>query len=606
LVLLRIHEIFREVNRTLRLVLLREIPEDANLRQQWNQLVQRVERPQVFYTYEWSLAVQRAYHNALHPLLFLAYDEVESLCGVASLAADMEARRASFLCATTGDYCDFLSLPEHKGAFVAAVLGDLRKQGIADANLTNLPADSDTVAALKDACIRNGYHSFSRTAYVCTQVSLPKLERRIGDNTLVLPGKKMLRRSLSALGHLAPVRLDHARSWEEIERILPDFMQAHVARFLATGRISNIAYSERRMFLSELAKLLSKARWLVLTRMMSGEKVLAWNYGFQFRDTWFWYQPTFDSDLEKYSPGFCLLAKLIENAAESPELSIVDLGLGAEQYKERFANQTRETLCVTLRTSLVRHAREILHYRVAEGIKSDPRLEALTRRVISRCQQMRKSLDRDGIAGILRRLSTRANAILWARNEVFFFEWSGRGVHPDSGVAKLEPIDLNRLSSFAMQYLHAKSTPAYVLRSASRLRDGDAEGFALISEDGSIVRFGWVAVFDGFLIPELKAKLDTPAANCVMLFDSWPPIGTHSEASYRRMIGLIAERMREKGKKLWIFRAGIDLTSIQDLEKAGFQLRYSLVRRRALGWQTVRRAAPKLQGALVAQGSARI
>ena len=47
------------------------------------------------------------------PLLFLAYDESQSLCGVASLAAGVEGR-VSFLCATTGDYCDFIGLPEHK------------------------------------------------------------------------------------------------------------------------------------------------------------------------------------------------------------------------------------------------------------------------------------------------------------------------------------------------------------------------------------------------------------------------------------------------------------------------------------------------------------
>jgi len=95
----------------LRLVPLREIPEDTNLRLQWNALVERVDRPQVFYTYEWALAVQRAYSATLHPLIFLAYDQPESLCGVVALAVDSEGSQVSFLCATTGDYCDFLSLP---------------------------------------------------------------------------------------------------------------------------------------------------------------------------------------------------------------------------------------------------------------------------------------------------------------------------------------------------------------------------------------------------------------------------------------------------------------------------------------------------------------
>ena len=50
----------------MRLVLHREIPEDNILAGQWNQLVQQMEFPEVFYTYEWSLAVSRAYQRFDH------------------------------------------------------------------------------------------------------------------------------------------------------------------------------------------------------------------------------------------------------------------------------------------------------------------------------------------------------------------------------------------------------------------------------------------------------------------------------------------------------------------------------------------------------------
>jgi CelD/BcsL family acetyltransferase involved in cellulose biosynthesis len=373
-----------------RLALLREIPEDANLRQQWNALAQRIDGPQVFYTYEWSLAVQRAYAATLRPLLFLSYDEKDQLRGLASLAANASGTRVSFLCATTGDYCDFLSLPADKAEMVAGVLGELRKQSIGSITLTNLPADSDSVAALQQFATASGYHYFARTAYVCAQVSLSKLERRPGENKPVLPGKKMVRRSLKALGREAPLVLDHARAWEQIRPILPQFAQAHVARFLATGRVSNLASPERRLFLEELTKLLAESGWVVLTRMMSGANALAWNYGFQFHGAWFWYQPTFDSALEKFSPGFCLLSKLVEEAADNPDLNLVDLGLGAEEYKERFANQTRETLYVTLRASRLKHLREVMRYRTAEFIKKSPKVEGGVRAVIGRLRQLNK------------------------------------------------------------------------------------------------------------------------------------------------------------------------------------------------------------------------
>ena len=374
----------------MRIVVLNEIPDDPNLQRQWNALVQRIDRPQVFYTYEWSLAVQRAYGGALSPLIFLGYDDRESLHSLVALATESRGGRVSFLSATTGDYCDFLSLPDKKAAFVAAVLSELRERGMREITLTNLPADSGTLSAIQDSSAECGYRSFARTAYICAQVALNKLERRLNDNELVLPGRKMVRRSLKAMGRESPVRLVHARSWEEAAPILSEFVQAHISRFQATGRTSNLARPERRLFLEELTKLLSGPRWFVLTRMMAGEKTLAWNYGFQFDGTWFWYQPTFDTDLERYSPGFCLLTKLIEEAVDSPSLKVIDLGLGAEEYKERFANQTRKTVYVTLKTSVAKHVKEIVRYRTAEIIKASPRLEAGARKVVARLQGIRR------------------------------------------------------------------------------------------------------------------------------------------------------------------------------------------------------------------------
>jgi Acetyltransferase (GNAT) domain len=597
------------VNRTLRLVLLQEIPEDENLRRQWNELVRSVDQPQVFYTYEWSLAVQRAYRATLPPLLFLAYDESESLCGVASLAGGRDRSSGSFLCATTGDYCDFIALPEYKRAFVAAVLADLKRQGIGDVTLTNLPADSNTVAAIRKALPQNGYFCFARTAYQCAQVSLTQLERRPGEDKPALPRKKMLRRFLNAMGREAPVRLDHARSWDAVGPILPHFIQAHVARFLATGRISNMARPERRLFLEELAKLLSATGWLTLTRMMSGASVYAWNYGFEFEGTWFWYQPTFETFLEKYSPGFCLLAKLTEEAADNPALRTIDLGLGAEEYKERFANRSRETLYVTLRTSPWQHVGEILRYRAAAMLKTSPRLETRARAVTARWRQLRESVSRDGIVPTLLRSVKRGSSALWSEEEVCFFEWRGPVLGNSSATVKavnVSLLDLNLLASAASQYVDDPATLAYLLRSASRLRDGNAEEFGLVDAKGAVLHFAWTTAFDKFFLSELNAKVDGPSAGCVMIFDCWTPVSERGQGYYGQTVSQIAKRIRDGGNSPWIFSAASNLASIRGLEKAGFQKRYSLVRKRVLGWQRIKGATPKLDEAPVAEVSARV
>jgi CelD/BcsL family acetyltransferase involved in cellulose biosynthesis len=582
----------------LRLVLLEQIPADSNLRQQWNALVHGVARPQVFYTYEWALAVQRAYQATLQPLLFLAYDDLGSLCGIAALSTRIGERRASFLCSTTGDYCDFLSSSECKPAFVGAVLAELRKQGIGEVTLTNLPADSDTVEALRAESKSNGYYCFMRRAYVCVQVALKKLERRPGENKPVLPGKKMVRRSLSAMGREGPVRLEHARTWDEVVRVLPEFVQAHVTRFLATGRISNNAHAERRHFLHELAKLLAEPGWLVLTRMMSGARPLAWNYGFQFAGAWFWYQPTFDSDLEKLSPGFCLLSKLIEEAVEHPQLSTVDLGLGAEEYKDRFANQARETLCISLRTSAAQHVREIARYRVAEVIRKYPRAEAVVRAGVAHFLKLK----RDGVVRALQLLMKRASALLWSETEIVFLEWKG-AVSSGSGMARLETLNLNHLASAAAQKVNNEATLRYLLRSALRLRERRAEAFGWIDPDGTLLRCVWVSPFEGFILPELNARVESPSPDCVMLFDHWT---SDNLTGPLNILGMVAERMRDQGKHAWTYSLACDVSSVRSLEKDGFQLRYSLTRRRILGSQTIRGETPKFDRRLAPEVSASV
>jgi CelD/BcsL family acetyltransferase involved in cellulose biosynthesis len=590
------------VNCNLQLVLLKEIPEDADLRRQWNGLAARVQRPQVFYTYEWALAVQRAYKAILHPLIFLARDEREELCGVAALAVD-NGGQVSFLCATTGDYCDFLTSSEYKSAFVEKVLSELRKQGLDEIMLTNLPADSGSVAVIREVAPRLGYRQFMRTAYVCTQVVLDRLELR-PDGAPALPRKKMVRRFLNAMGREAPVRLDHARGWVELEPILPSFMQAHVGRFLATGRISNMARPERRVFLTELAKLLSEPGWMTLTRMMSGKNAFAWNYGFQYRDTWFWYQPTFETDLEKYSPGFCLLAKLIEQAAASPQIKVVDMGLGAEEYKDRVANQTRETLYVTLKSSASRHYREIVRYEASRLVRTSPRAEIAVRHALQRWHHFRYSLRSGGMNAALRIVNARLRQLCWLHTEVFFYEW--RGVGMDVGECDLRRLNLDELAAAACQYSDDPSTLDYLLRAAARLRSGQAQAYGLIDRAGKFVHFAWATDFEGFFLSELNARVDAPSPDTVMLFDCWTPLAARGHGYYAQAVGQVASIVRKQGKHAWIFSAAGNTASVKGLAKSGFERRYSLVRQRILGWQKIKGETPKSNAAPAAEVSAHV
>jgi CelD/BcsL family acetyltransferase involved in cellulose biosynthesis len=290
------------------------------------------------------------------------------------MATDPAAKKASFLTATTADYCDVISDPNRRNEILQAVLRELQRQGMSWVVLANVPADSPTVPALRSAARECRYRTFERPGYLCSRIVLGEGDRR---NLLreTIANRKRLRYYLRRMQALGPVRIDHLTRWDSIQPALAPFFQAHMARFAASNRTSNLAQPERQCFLQQLAELLCAKGWLVLSRLSAGDEVLAWNYGFQFSGSWFWYQPTFATNSAHLSPGFCLLSKTVEAACDRADIDLVDLGLGAEEYKDRFATDHRRTLHVTATSSNAVYAREIAKYHVASKIKRYPRLD---------------------------------------------------------------------------------------------------------------------------------------------------------------------------------------------------------------------------------------
>ncbi len=364
----------------MRLVLHREIPEDPPLHRGWNMLVSKMDRPEVFYTCEWALAVQSAYRAACKPILLLGYDG-QDLIGVASLCASASGNDFSFLAANTADYCDFLTEAAYRRQFVGAVFSELRNISGATITLANLPADSDTANALRDESRSRGCHVFLRPAYACAQIELGCGERRQELKNSLLR-KKKLRRYLRELERAGPVTFAHLQTANQIEDALPAFAEAHVARFRSMGRVSSLSTAERRGFLLELSRRFDGQGVVTLSILKINDRAVAWNYGFQFHGSWFWYQPTFDSGLEKNSPGYCLLAKIVMEACDMESMEVVDLGLGAEGYKERFGNGLRHTLHATVHQSRVRHWREVVRFGAASLVKRSPTVESALRRVL--------------------------------------------------------------------------------------------------------------------------------------------------------------------------------------------------------------------------------
>ena len=568
-----------------------DIPEDLELRHAWDGLALQMERPEVFYTYEWAVAVQRAYGSTVKPLLFLAF-EGELLVGVATLATENDGARAVFLTANTGDYCDFISVPAKRRAFVESVFSELKNRSVRRMILTNLPADSRSVAAISGAAASRKFYLHSRQAYLCARVIAGSIEERAALKKTVA-GKKRLRRNVRELEKLGKVSVRHDTQWEQIEPSLAPFGKAHVARFLTTGRISSQIRPERRTFLYELARELSRSGWVAVSRLFVGDTAAAWNYGFQFAGSWFWYQPTVNSIYEDLSPGYCLLAKIVQSACDKPEIEVVDLGLGAEDYKERFATANRETLYLALNRSFSEHLRMVVRDGVAAAVKSSPRIEACIRFILSSISRLRARVRESGIAGLLSWFWGRTWSSAFGVDEVRFFEWSLRSGNCQGPAGlRLIPLDSDILGMAAIHYAEDPKALDYLMRSAKRLRAEDGAGFALLATDGTPLHFCWARDFEGFEMAELNRTLKAPCAGAVMIFDCYTPASARGHGFFATAIAALADQLSSDGKAPWIFGAATNQISLLGIEKSGFTHRFTLGRKRVFFFEKAKDSMP--------------
>jgi CelD/BcsL family acetyltransferase involved in cellulose biosynthesis len=569
----------QHTSEAVRVVRFNAMPQDLDIRRQWDEMVQAMECPEIFYTWEWSEALWRAYGASLQLMLLAAF-RGQTLVGVVALKIE-KSNCATFLNSITADYCDFISRPNDRSGFVHLVFEELRRAEIRAIRLANLPADSCSIPALRSAGRASGYKIFSSTAYFCPQILLHSEEARAKAGGLARRRSRDSRKKLSALGRVAVVHSSDAQSFRAQ---LPQFFAAHVTRFLSDYRLSNLIATDRRKFLEELVGLLSQRGWLTASILQLDGKSVAWNLGTTFAGKWFWYQPAFDIAWQRAAPGNYLLCDLIRSASQNSGIYCVDLGLGDESYKHRFTKAGRGTLNISATRSAVRLASNISRYYMASLIKKSPRVERGLRTALSRIA----TKTRQGTKQRSTQIFEWAKKSVFSRTETVFFE-SVTASEPRSckrsplalGLA-LAPLSLEILASAALEYESDKHTLAYLLRCAKRLSSGQAEGFVLTTPNSAPVHFCWMKPFANCWISGVGHKLSEPAANSVLLFDCWTPAAVRRSGYFQHCISMVATDLLKAGTRPWIFTDSQNSSAMHGIVAAGFERRFSYVRRKVL------------------------
>lgn len=569
----------------MRVTVLKEIPEDPDLSAAWNTLVLSMENPEVFFTYQWALAASRGFKKVLSTLLFLVYD-FEHLAGVVALANDPRAPGAAFfLTSSTADYCDVVSAPGDRRAVILVVLEESRKLGLSDLVLANVPANSATLAELPQVAGKNRYYITSRTAYHCGVVHLGGQNDR--DALLrTLAGKTREKRALKRLTNLGSVKVIHLTEPQQIGASLESIVSAQISRFLASDRVSPLVGSERRAFLRQLSDLLSESGWLKISQLEIDGRPVAWNYGFRFGESWFWYLPTFEMEYAQVSPGSCLLRLLVEEAARDTSLRWLDLGLGDEAYKDRYANEMRETRHVRVSRGFARYAVTMARESLSAAAARFPRLGDELRKprafFYSRISRIRE----DGLVATVAHAMRRAVHPIASHDEVMLFEAENLVEVGRTGF-KLVPLLREHLVEASILNADDTATLRYLMRCSHRLTEPRASGFALQDETGRPVHFLWIENYDGFRLAEIKYRIEPSGTNAAMIFDCWTPKAERGRGHYAEAIRQAAANLVREGRAAWIFSGATNKASVRGVLKAGFQYRFSFVRQTWLGQANV-------------------
>jgi CelD/BcsL family acetyltransferase involved in cellulose biosynthesis len=294
------------------------------LEDDWNALLQDMQNPPIFLTWEWVSTWWRHYGKEGALWILVVRDGAGEILGIAPWMrlrngfGPFAVRRIAFIGSgiVYPAHLDLLAKPGAEEAVCAAVLHYLEQErGAWDLlELTALAQNSHLRSAL---ATRDGAYR-ERDPMPCPYTILPDSWETFEKETLSAAMRRNLRyyRRRLERDHPGEVRFEQVVDAEEVSPALDALVRLHQKRWTQQGQ--HTALSENRFvaFHKELAATLLAHDWLRLCQLKVGDQVIASNYCFRYRGVLYGYQKGFDPDWERHSPGQILQAYLVEQTIQ--------------------------------------------------------------------------------------------------------------------------------------------------------------------------------------------------------------------------------------------------------------------------------------------------
>ena len=306
----------------------------------WNELAIQNTSYSIFITYQWQKIWWENFGRG--QLLLIAAIYNEKIIAIAPLFAD--SGMIFFTGSGGSDYLDFLGNVEAPDVLEGIL--NFAKEQVTDFigfRFYHISENSVSNKLLFDFAGKNNWN-----IYDDHELSAPMLEiTKFPELASAAIRKKSLQRHDAWFRKNGKLVVEHFHRSEEIRPYLNEFFNQHIHRWSATPFPSLFLNPQQQLFYKQLSEKLSETGWLRFTRIAWNGQSIAFHFGFNFRNNFLWYKPSFNIQLAKKSPGEVLLLHLISKALEE-EAAIFDFGIGDEAFKSRFATHQRKVKTVEL------------------------------------------------------------------------------------------------------------------------------------------------------------------------------------------------------------------------------------------------------------------
>jgi CelD/BcsL family acetyltransferase involved in cellulose biosynthesis len=348
---------------SLRIVLLKSQAELFQISSQWRELQAIARRSTVFQSWEWCYSWWEVFAGTCQELVVACVYDDDQLVMILPLAAKKDDQGVPILfllACDVSDYIDFIVKPGYETAIGDILLKVMKQQRISWLEAKSFSTWGGLYFAITELRSKIGAHVYDDLSWQEPEYAQIIFPPTWEEYLSSCPPKH--RRNISrALRDIDKTKLSLGCDDRPSPSLLNSVIDLHCQSMARRGKKSPFTEPAKRQFLEcALQRLFraNKARLFTLTEgdaLVGADIVLTdqtWDYG---------YLRALTDDYMKLSPGTAILADVIRVGIQEGRYGL-DLGMGSEAYKSRWANSETPILIVSVEytgniKSLIRLAR---------------------------------------------------------------------------------------------------------------------------------------------------------------------------------------------------------------------------------------------------------